>query len=438
MADALLSPAASLAARHRLERGLSTEMQADLADFLATVGRSAFSASPADLDGQWEVLFVGPVMAWMGKDALTASAFTNHVRGMAVRLRQARLLDAVQDTVAEVTRAAVVGAWSTEQRALALARALDPRTGGYTETLTPPGEQNVLTQNGMSWEARVQQLARTEATAAQSVLTLDAAAVAGYPSKRWVAHHDELVRPSHLAADGQTVPLSSHFTVDGDSLLYPGDPAGSIAEIANCRCVLVATSAPSSLRAAAFGYNPDQARAPRHTPVAGRWIDTPTGLLADLEPVTPTIQSFADVLPAAEARRLTGIVRQKPVSFGEDRQMAAGTLHDWAMGLEDYNWVDDVGGLPTYIKRISKHLQAKGMAQGHAIATAVNAVKKMCATGDLNFPGRQEVNPGSRAEACKAVAEWTEKKARAKRARANADATSTTTFGHNPRQLRAP
>ncbi len=62
--------------------------------------------------------------------------------------------------------------------------------------------------------------------------------------------------------------------------------------------------------------------------------------------------------------------------------------------------------LPPYIRRIEKHLEKKGMAKSRAIATAVNAAKKMCATGDLNFPGSQQVNPGSRAEACAAVAQW--------------------------------
>lgn len=62
--------------------------------------------------------------------------------------------------------------------------------------------------------------------------------------------------------------------------------------------------------------------------------------------------------------------------------------------------------LPKYIKRIAKHLKKKGMATGHAIASAVNAAKKMCSTGDLQFPGLQHVNPGSRAEACAAVAQW--------------------------------
>ncbi|MFE2934851.1 phage minor head protein [Streptomyces sp. NPDC059278] len=74
------------------------------------------------------------------------------------------------------------------------------------------------------------------------------------------------------------------------------------------------------------------------------------------------------------------------------------------------NWVDEQGGLPPYIKRISKHLEDKGMDTGRAIATAVNAAKKMCASGDLNWPGIQQVNPGSKAEACSAVARWEEMK----------------------------
>lgn len=79
------------------------------------------------------------------------------------------------------------------------------------------------------------------------------------------------------------------------------------------------------------------------------------------------------------------------------------------------NWVDKTGGLPSYIERIAKHLHyEKGMPIGRAIATAVNAAKKMCATGDLNFPGRQTLNVGSRAQACKAVAEWNAKRAAAR------------------------
>jgi hypothetical protein len=76
------------------------------------------------------------------------------------------------------------------------------------------------------------------------------------------------------------------------------------------------------------------------------------------------------------------------------------------------NWVEKAGGLPPYIKRIARHLQQKGKDESQAIATAVNVVKKMCATGDINFPGKQQVNAGSQAEACAAVKSWEAKKAR--------------------------
>jgi hypothetical protein len=69
------------------------------------------------------------------------------------------------------------------------------------------------------------------------------------------------------------------------------------------------------------------------------------------------------------------------------------------------NWVDKAGGLPPYVRRIEKHLREKGMTESRAIATAFNVVRKMCATGDVNFPGAQQVNAGSRAEACSA-AKW--------------------------------
>lgn len=76
------------------------------------------------------------------------------------------------------------------------------------------------------------------------------------------------------------------------------------------------------------------------------------------------------------------------------------------------NWVEKAGGLPPYIKRIAKHLKEKGMDESRAIATAVNAAKKMCSEGDTNFPGKQDINPGSQAEACAAVADWEAKKAK--------------------------
>lgn len=82
------------------------------------------------------------------------------------------------------------------------------------------------------------------------------------------------------------------------------------------------------------------------------------------------------------------------------------------------NWIEANGGLPSYIERIAVHLHAKGRPISASIATAVNAAKKMCRTGDLNWPGIQNVNPGSRAEACAAVAQWERMKASARAKRA--------------------
>lgn len=80
--------------------------------------------------------------------------------------------------------------------------------------------------------------------------------------------------------------------------------------------------------------------------------------------------------------------------------------------LGEFNWVTEAGGLPPLIKRISIHLQAKGMDQSRAIATAVNVAKRYCANPDsLNFPGLQKGSAKTRAEGCAAVADWERKKA---------------------------
>jgi hypothetical protein len=80
-----------------------------------------------------------------------------------------------------------------------------------------------------------------------------------------------------------------------------------------------------------------------------------------------------------------------------------------------HNWVEEQGGLPRFIERIACHLHfEKGKDVGMSIAIAKNAAQRMCDSGDLNFPGMQQVNAGSRAEACAAVAEWNRMRAAAR------------------------
>lgn len=62
--------------------------------------------------------------------------------------------------------------------------------------------------------------------------------------------------------------------------------------------------------------------------------------------------------------------------------------------------------MPRLYHRIHDHLVAKGMPSGRAWAVAVNAVRKGCLSGDLNFKGLQSMSKPKRAEWCAAYAQW--------------------------------
>ena len=48
--------------------------------------------------------------------------------------------------------------------------------------------------------------------------------------------HPKVPRPSHLAADGQHVPVADPFNIGGVEMMYPRDPAAPIEETINCGC----------------------------------------------------------------------------------------------------------------------------------------------------------------------------------------------------------
>lgn len=56
------------------------------------------------------------------------------------------------------------------------------------------------------------------------------------PLKVWLNAHDARVRPSHVEANGQKVPLESPFRVGGADLMYPGDGQAPAREVIHCRC----------------------------------------------------------------------------------------------------------------------------------------------------------------------------------------------------------
>lgn len=62
---------------------------------------------------------------------------------------------------------------------------------------------------------------------------------ARFALKVWASVMDGRERPAHHAAHMQTVPVQMPFIVGGEYLQYPGDPRGSMWNIANCRCVSI-------------------------------------------------------------------------------------------------------------------------------------------------------------------------------------------------------
>jgi len=99
-------------------------------------------------------------------------------------------------------------------------------------------KQRLLGQSQIN-QRRARTIARTEVVSASN-----AGAMAGAraipelapETKTWLATTDARTRPTHIEADGQTVPIDDMFNVGGAMMEYPGGP-GPAAEVINCRCV---------------------------------------------------------------------------------------------------------------------------------------------------------------------------------------------------------
>lgn len=82
-------------------------------------------------------------------------------------------------------------------------------------------------------------IARTEVISAYNGSGLEVAKALGgdvVGGQEWLSARSGKTRPEHADADGQIVAIGEKFTVGGEELEYPGDPAGSPEQIVNCRC----------------------------------------------------------------------------------------------------------------------------------------------------------------------------------------------------------
>lgn len=186
-----------------------------------------------------------------------------------------------------------------------------------------------------AYAARLRTLARTAATAnaAYRMATSDLARKRG--RLRWVTVHDNRVRPTHVAADGQVQDLGTPFHVGDAYLLYPGDPAGPLKETANCRCILIPTDARPPVNQAVNAKYPFSAiertamklrieETARHV---GEFADLRDG---DSEPVGDTVPEPADsgaldTAPAADGR-WEGVIAREGEMTGDGRLIESGAL----------------------------------------------------------------------------------------------------------------
>ena len=182
-----------------------------------------------------------------------------------------------------------------------------------------------------AYAARLRTLARTAATAnaAHRMATSDLARKRG--RLRWVTVHDNRVRPTHVAADGQVQDLGTPFHVGDAYLLYPGDPAGPLKETANCRCILIPTDARPAVNVAVnakYPFSAIERTAMRlHIEETARRV----GEFADLrdgdsEPAGDTVPEPDTAASPAPDGRWEGVIAREGEMTGDGRLIEGGAL----------------------------------------------------------------------------------------------------------------
>ncbi len=98
-------------------------------------------------------------------------------------------------------------------------------------------------------KSRSETIANTETAAAFNYARDKAMREAGVTHKRWLHSMSPLIkepRPTHLDADGQTVPIDDPFDVGGVQFMRPADDSlgAGPEDIINCHCVAIPVEAP--------------------------------------------------------------------------------------------------------------------------------------------------------------------------------------------------
>lgn len=237
----LESPAVAFARQDRTERAITAlfgrVLDRFLADVLALAKREGLATSAGAIYAAWDEAIAREFDRSDVPDAVLEYA--------RVTLGYSDLPGAVYASVTTVLSAAAAEAWPERVRNDQLRLALRPDQG--QAELVAAGfprhgaQWDKLDVGGMKFMDRMKRDARTAVTGLDGILTTAALGAQGFTRKRWVTMHDDRVRETHAAADGQTVGLDEPFIVGGYPMMHPGDRNAPVGETINCRCVTVGT-----------------------------------------------------------------------------------------------------------------------------------------------------------------------------------------------------
>ena len=130
--------------------------------------------------------------------------------------------------------------------------------------------------------------------------------------------------------------------------------------------------------------------------------------------LTPTAQGFSKMVRAGVDPKDALSVYVRTLTERGAGSMFVSSRKGQKLSVQSFNWVEETGGLPAYIRDIADALMRRGQTESRAIATAVQTVKRWARGGSARKGGKGSVSAKTQAKAAKALAEWEAKRARAR------------------------